>query len=151
MFLQCPIYSYISLYFSVVHTAFGLYGPAGQRQGNMTSRSLSRISFWDFSRTYPITPRCSQLLATGRQPGTLSTNSYGKSHTKIWILKGWVQGPGREGSPRTPPFKDPDLLQDFLLELFQDVPDSPQVQSFDLCFRFLYILCFVYFYVCCFI
>ena len=30
-------------------------------------------------------------LATGRQRGTFSENSCGKSYTKIWILKGGVQ------------------------------------------------------------
>ena len=44
------------------------------------------------------------LLATGRQPGTFSVSSYGISCTKIWILKGGVQLPGRGGSPLYPPF-----------------------------------------------
>ena len=34
----------------------------------------------------------SLFLPTGRQPGTLSENSYGKSYTTIWISKGGVQG-----------------------------------------------------------
>ena len=43
-------------------------------------------------------------LATGRQPGTFSKNSYGESYTKIWILKGGTDA--REGGlPLYPPFK----------------------------------------------
>ena len=34
------------------------------------------------------------LLAAGRQPGTFSENSYGKSYTQIWILKGEAPLPG---------------------------------------------------------
>ena len=64
---------------------------------------------WPVKQTDGIPPSRSRWedktkLATGRQPGTFSEISYGKSYTKVWILKG-VQGPGRGGSPCTPPFK----------------------------------------------
>ena len=42
-------------------------------------------------------------LATGRQPGGFSDNSDGKSNITFWILRGGERGPGREGSPCTPP------------------------------------------------
>ena len=49
----------------------------------------------DFESWYRVTTK---RLATGRQPGTFSENPYGKSCTKIWILKrGGGQWPGWRG------------------------------------------------------
>ena len=45
------------------------------------------------------------LLATGRQPGSFSENSYGKSYIKVWILKRGFLEPGRGWLPLYPPFK----------------------------------------------
>ena len=43
------------------------------------------------------------VLATGREPGTFSEQSYRISYKQIWILKDGVQRPGSWGSPYTPP------------------------------------------------
>ena len=68
-------------------------------------------------------------LATGRQPSGFSEISCGKSYTKIWILKGGVQGEGTLPGPCTPPFKIQILVLDFPEEMSENTPGCLPVAS----------------------
>ena len=54
--------------------------------------------------------------------GQFFENYDGKSYIKIWILKGGVQGPGRGGSPCTPPSRSRALYRIFHMDFPKKCP-----------------------------
>ena len=97
VFVYVPIIYHFFLYFSVAHML--CYEPI--RFGIISQHHEACFRRNDDSFHPTILPEPFQL-ATGRQPGTFSENSNGKSYTNIWILKG-----GYRGSPPSPALVPP--------------------------------------------